>query len=128
MRGDIIRHFIALARERVIDGSSRNNIGDELAFQLEWYEDRYKRMRRNIPEADGFDVHVTWGPYYLRFVQAFWWVLVFAAGPVCILFCWGAVIAFRAPRARAPTSVSESTPSVSAGSLERSAKRRYDQR
>ena len=82
--------MVALARERVVGGASRraSGMGRELEFQLEWYEDRYARLRRNVPRAkDGFAVRVTWNPIVLRAVQVFWWVVVFGVGPAVVLLC-----------------------------------------
>ena len=90
--GDVMNRLVALARERVVGGASRRGgMDDELKFQLEWYEDRYARLRRNVAEAkDGFIVRITWGPIAVRVVQLFWWVVVFGVGPAffVVLFCW----------------------------------------
>ena len=83
VKGDLSRNLLALGR-----GSTRDTIGKELTFQLEWYEDRYEHMRRDIAESDGFRVYVTRGPYYVRFLQVFWWVFVFAGGPALLLLLW----------------------------------------
>jgi hypothetical protein len=92
---DFARHLTALARERAFDGASRDTIGKELDYQLAYYTDRYRRLRRNVAAADGFDVHVTFEPYVWVFLQVFWWAIVFGVGPFVVLCVWTAVACVR---------------------------------
>lgn len=125
IEGDLSRHLIALARESV--GPSRDTIGKELDFQLEWYEERYIHLRRSILDSNGFDVHVSWAPYVFAFLRTFWWVFAFVGAPLLILCGMGVVHMIKRNRRPVPSAtVADTRSATSVPMQEMAAKRRRE--